>query len=115
VGAVPLEHQHDGGELDEDGEPSLGSFDRLVNQHHSSGDVRVDVLDGEVDNCDREDNDPGEVSDVSGIGDQDGLLEQVSGHQSFLGRVIGPIVSPVINPPVHADGFFPLPSTLRSI
>ena len=29
------EDEHDGGEPDEDGEPELGSFDRLINQRHA--------------------------------------------------------------------------------
>jgi hypothetical protein len=31
--------------------------------------------------------DGAELSEVSGIGDQDGLLEQLGGDHSFLGRV----------------------------
>ncbi|MBT1516457.1 hypothetical protein KIP88_39155 [Bradyrhizobium sp. SRL28] len=34
-------------------------------------------IDGEQDDCDRQDDDPAEESGVSGIGDHDGLLEQV--------------------------------------
>jgi hypothetical protein len=35
AGRADLEDEHDGAEPDDDGEPSLGSFDRVVNQEHS--------------------------------------------------------------------------------
>jgi hypothetical protein len=44
--------------------------------------------DRELDDCDREDDDPAEVGEVSGIGDWDGVLEQIGGHHCFHGRVI---------------------------
>jgi hypothetical protein len=91
-GDPDLEDEHDGREPDVDGEPDLGSFDRTIDQEKSWRQSKSGLLAGidyELDDCDREDDDPAEVSDVSGIGDQDGLLEQVGGHHSFLGRVIG--------------------------
>jgi hypothetical protein len=44
--------------------------------------------DRELDDCDREDDDPAELGEVSGIGDWDGMLERIGGHHSFHGRVI---------------------------
>jgi hypothetical protein len=61
------EDEHDGGEPDEEGEPSLGSFDGLVDQEHSwvADCVNFAGPDAELDDAE------------SGIGDQDGLDEQV--------------------------------------
>jgi hypothetical protein len=58
-----------------DEEPSLGSFDRMVNQEKSyrQGDCDIDC---ELDDSDREEDDAAEESDT-GVGDQDGLDEQV--------------------------------------
>jgi hypothetical protein len=72
-------------EIPADAEPSLGSFDRMVNQEKSwrTIDRNPDVYgwsagtDYELDDCDHEDSDPAEESEASGIGDQDGLDEQV--------------------------------------
>lgn len=71
-------------EIPEDTEPSLGSFDRMVDQEKSwrTVDRNPDVYgwssgnDNELDDCDYEDDDPAEASEASGIGDQDGLDEQ---------------------------------------
>jgi hypothetical protein len=78
-----LEDEHDGAEPPEDAEPSLGSFDRMLDQT-KSWDMRTDdgffsSSDCEQDDCDKEDDDPEELSEASGIGDQDGLQEQFSG------------------------------------
>jgi hypothetical protein len=72
-------------ETPEDAEPSLGSFDRMVDQEKSwrTFDRDPDIYgwsggcDNELDDCDYEDSDPAEESEASGIGDQDGLDEQV--------------------------------------
>jgi hypothetical protein len=72
-------------EIPEDAEPSLGSFDRMMDQEKSwrTADRNPDLYgwssgsDNELDDCDHEDDDPTEESDPSGIGDQDGLDEQV--------------------------------------
>jgi hypothetical protein len=72
----PDDPEEDGG----DTEPSLGSFDRMINQSKAwqqvSGELCFSV-DAEQDDCDNEDSDPAEESEASGIGDQDGLDEQV--------------------------------------
>jgi hypothetical protein len=72
-------------EIPEDAEPSLGSFDRMTDQSKSWLVCcrNVDLYgwtannDNELDDCDHEDADPEELSEASGIGDQDGLDEQV--------------------------------------
>jgi hypothetical protein len=72
-------------EIPEDAEPSLGSFDRMMDQSKSWRVCcrNVDLYgwtannDNELDDCDHEDADPAELSEASGIGDQDGLDEQV--------------------------------------
>jgi hypothetical protein len=72
-------------EIPEDAEPSLGSFDRMIDQEKSwrTVDRNPDIYgwasgsDNELDDCDYEDGDPAEESEASGIGDQDGLDEQV--------------------------------------
>ena len=72
-------------EIEEDSEPSLGSFDRMMDQSKSWRvyERNVDLYgwtagnDNELDDCDHEDADPAELSEASGIGDYDGLLEQV--------------------------------------
>jgi hypothetical protein len=64
-------------EIPEDAEPSLGSFDRLMDQSKSWNQAISWGVDYEQDDCDKEDDDPAEESEVSGIGDQDGLDEQV--------------------------------------
>jgi hypothetical protein len=72
-------------EMPVDAEPSLGSFDRMIDQSKSWRiiDRNPDLYgwtagnDNELDNCDHEDADPAEESEPSGIGDQDGLDEQV--------------------------------------
>jgi hypothetical protein len=71
-----------------DEEPSLGSFDRMTDQSKSwrTIDRNPDVYgwtsnaDNELDDCDHEESDPAELNEPSGIGDQDGLQEQLSGH-----------------------------------
>jgi hypothetical protein len=62
-----MEDEHDGGEPDEEGEPSLGSFDRLVDQEYSWVADCVNFVgpDADLDGAE------------SGIADQDGLDEQV--------------------------------------
>lgn len=76
------DEREDGG----DAEPSLGSFDRMTNEENSYRQVSTWCLPGgndlEQDDCDREDSDPAEESEVSGIGDREGLLEQI-GPQSW--------------------------------
>ena len=61
-------------------EPSLGSFDRMADQskawRQSAGELCFS-MDAEQDDADNEDSDPTEESEASGIGDQDGLDEQV--------------------------------------
>ena len=73
-------------EVDEDGpgedlEPSLGSFDRIMNQadawRQRNGWYAFEP-DQEQDDCDKEDSDPAEDSDT-GIGDVGGLREQTGG------------------------------------
>jgi len=58
------EDETDEGDL----EPSLGSFDRMVDQskawHQSHGEV-CPVIDAEQDDCDHEDSDPAEESEAS--------------------------------------------------
>jgi hypothetical protein len=69
---------------DSDREADLGSFDRMVDQTKAlrTADLRHETLggwpvqDGEIDD-DREEDDPAEESEPSGIGDHDGLDEQV--------------------------------------
>jgi hypothetical protein len=64
-----LEDEHDGAEPSEDDEPSLGSFDGLMDQevcYLVSGAGMGVSTDAELDDA-----------DLSGIGDQDGLDEQV--------------------------------------
>jgi hypothetical protein len=81
-------------EMPEDAEPSLGSFDRMVNQEKSyrTYERNPDIygwsggVDNELDDCDHEDNDPAEESEASGIGDQDGLDEQA---RSRTGKMWG--------------------------
>ncbi len=82
---------------DTDAEPSLGSFDRMSNQikawstttgYGSSYDV-----DCELDRCDDEESDAAEdggdheAETDTGIGDADGLNEQLAGTRSALGLV----------------------------
>jgi hypothetical protein len=62
-------------------EPSLGSFDRMSDQIKAWQGGNYDV-DAELDRCDDEDSDPAEASEASGIGDQDGLVEQ-TGQQDW--------------------------------
>jgi hypothetical protein len=61
-------------------EPSLGSFDRMTDQskawRQTAGELCFSI-DTEQDDADNEDGDPAEESEASGIGDQDGLDEQV--------------------------------------
>jgi hypothetical protein len=61
-------------------EPSLGSFDRMVDQgkawRQTAGELCYSA-DAEQDDAANEDTDPAEESEASGIGDQDGLDEQV--------------------------------------
>jgi hypothetical protein len=64
-------------EVPEDAEPSLGSFDRMVDQEKAWKQVSSWGVDYEQDDCDREDDDPAEESEASGIGDWDGLMEQI--------------------------------------
>lgn len=78
-GDPDLEDEHDGREPDVNGEPILGSFDRIMNQAKSWRQSSLFAgTDSEQDDCDREDDDPAEVGEVSGIGDYDGLNEQMS-------------------------------------
>jgi hypothetical protein len=80
-----LEQQDGNDEPEGHDEPSLGSFDRMTNQEKSwrTVDRNPDLygwshgIDNEQDHCDHEDDDPAELSEASGIGDQDGLDEQV--------------------------------------
>jgi hypothetical protein len=83
-GTKDLEDEHDGAEPPDDAEPSLGSFDRILDQT-TSWDMRIDDCvfsssDCEQDDCDAEDDDPEEISEPSGIADHDGLQEQYSGR-----------------------------------
>ena len=74
-----------------DDEPSLGSFDRMVDQTKS---YRQTVgwnrsQDFEQDDCDREDGDQDEQCDdegwlESGIGDEDGLAEQLGRYHGVV-------------------------------
>lgn len=76
--AIDCEPEEDG--EGEDAEPSLGSFDRMTDQDkawRTQSLYAFPAVDGEQDDCDREDDDPAELSEVSGIGDHDGLLEQI--------------------------------------
>jgi len=83
-------------EIPEDAEPSLGSFDRMMDQEKSwrTIDRNPDIYgwsggtDNELDDCDYEDDDPAEESEASGIGDQDGLQEQI-GRQDWQPGVFG--------------------------
>jgi hypothetical protein len=80
-------HDEDGG----DTEPSLGSFDRMIDQSKSWRSVQGEFiagLDAEQDDADREDADPAEESEPSGIGDVDGLHEQV-GTQDWQHGAMG--------------------------
>lgn len=63
-------------------EPSLGSFDRMADQS-KAWQQRGEFCSGsdtEQDDSDHEDSDPGELSEESGIGDHDGMQEQLSGQ-----------------------------------
>ena len=78
---APSEDMEDGDEdvTGEDNEPSLGSFDRMIDQSkswHQRCGAWWPGIDCELDNSDDEDSDPAEESEVSGIGDRDGLAEQ---------------------------------------
>lgn len=79
--------EHDGAEPDIDGEPNLGAFDRITNQEKSWLDVTAWQAE-ELDECDLEDNGDDEPSiggddreddpaERNGIGDIEGLLEQI--------------------------------------
>lgn len=73
-----------------DAEPSLGSFDRMTDQTKSWRQGRlceIPGIDAEQDDSDREDDDPAEDSEPSGIGDRDGLLEQI-GQQDWTQTVM---------------------------
>ncbi|SHN66551.1 hypothetical protein [Bradyrhizobium erythrophlei] len=74
VARVDLEDEHDGAEPDEDGEPSLGSLDRQEDQQYAwaPGSCVVD----------------GEIEDDTGIGDDDGLLEQIGSQDWQKGGMI---------------------------
>jgi hypothetical protein len=72
------EDEGDDGEL----EPSLGSFDRMTDQS-KAWQQRGEFCSGsdtEQDDSDHEDSDPEELSEASGIGDHDGMQEQLSGQ-----------------------------------
>jgi hypothetical protein len=77
-------------EIPEDAEPTLGSFDRMMNQSKSwrTCDRNVELYgwtagnDNELDDSDFEDSDPAELSEASGIGDADGIVEQI-GQQDW--------------------------------
>jgi hypothetical protein len=63
-------------------EPSLGSFDRMADQSKAwqqRGEF-CSGSDAEQDDSDHEDSDPEEQSEASGIGDPDGMQEQLSGQ-----------------------------------
>lgn len=95
---IQEDDSHDGREPDVCDEPSLGSFDRLIDQHHgwrqTAGSARTWLSHGNCDaelehsgrepDVDREpDPDPDrEINDDTGIGDADGLMEQCSGLSS---------------------------------
>jgi hypothetical protein len=74
--------EHDGAEPDVDDEPSLGSFNRMVNQERSYrqrqgrsffyDDAEHDPADSREGDDERE----GDPAEQSGIGDNDGLDEQ---------------------------------------
>jgi hypothetical protein len=77
-----MEREPDGDEDEDSGdtEPSLGSFDRMADQskawRQQAGELCFSI-DAEQDDADHEDSDPAEESEASGIGDQDGLDEQI--------------------------------------
>jgi len=76
---------------DSETEPSLGSFDRMADQskawQQTAGELCFSI-DAEQDDADDEDSDPAEESEPSGIGDQDGLDEQVPFRDwSYVGMV----------------------------
>jgi hypothetical protein len=73
-----LEVEHDGAEPPEDAEPSLGSFDRIIDQT-ASWDMRIDDGVFSSSDCEHDDCDD-ELSEPSGIGDHDGLQEQHGGR-----------------------------------
>jgi hypothetical protein len=81
---VDLEDEHDGREPPEDEEPSLGSFDRMTDQRKSWRQAELPAVwlatDAEHDRSDYEDGGDRERDDAeeSGIGDKDGLAEQLS-------------------------------------
>lgn len=77
-------------EVPEDAEPSLGSFDRMTDQTKAwrVNDGWACGVDNEHDDSDREDDDPAEESEPSGIGDFDGLHEQV-GTQDWQEGAMG--------------------------
>jgi hypothetical protein len=61
-------------------EPSLGSFDRTMDQSKARRQTAGELcfsIDAEQDDADHEDSDPAEEAEASGIADQDGLDEQV--------------------------------------
>lgn len=65
---------------DSEAEPSLGSFDRMMDQSESWCQIYSELcfsVDAEQDDADDEDDDPAEESEASGIADQGGLDEQV--------------------------------------
>lgn len=67
-GTKDLEDEHDGSEPGEDDEPSQG---------WTTSGILGGLNDREQDDCDGEEDDPAEASELSGIGDHNGLLEQV--------------------------------------
>ena len=77
-----MEREPDGDEDEDSGdtEPSLGSFDRMADQSKAwrqQAGEHCSSVDAEQDDADNEDSDPAEESEASGIGNQDGLDEQV--------------------------------------
>jgi hypothetical protein len=85
-------------EIPEDAEPSLGSFDRMIDQEKSwrTCGRNPDLYgwssgsDNELDDSDHEDDDPAEEGEASGIGDYDGLLDQVGSQDCHAeGRADG--------------------------
>jgi hypothetical protein len=77
-GTKDAEDEHDGSEPDNDGEPSLGAFEGHLDQNvsYTVSDAGIAFIhDAELDGAE------------SGIGDQDGLMEQVGTQDWQQGRM----------------------------